>query len=170
MLTPYSKVYDAIWALLESSEEFKEHCSAANRIKFSGEGDRQPQKGNQQSADTPEIMLVANGGPLNLNNTSSTTRVNQAFDLVVNTGDYRLNEFVFPISWIVTCKAKEWCNTISALKWNGESFVKVVRITNNTIGESLERRQTGIKGWSTLIRFDVEMHFGTATQLTISEL
>lgn len=168
MLTPYQKVYDAIWALLESSAEFIALFPAANRIKYSSP-DRQPQKPNQQSADTPEIILVPLGGPINLQNTSSTTKVNQTYDLVVNTGDYRINEYVFPISWIVTCKAKEWCAHLATLLWRGTNYVKIVKITNSTIGESPERRSRGIKGWSTLISFNVEMHFDTVNQLQIGE-
>lgn len=170
MITPYSKVYDAIWALLEASAEFTTLFPVANRIKYGTQTDRQPHKPNQQSADTPEVMLVAMGGPINLQNTSSTTKVVQSYDLVVNTGDYRLNEYIFPIAWIVTCRAKAWCQHLASLLWRGANYVKVVRITNSTIGESPERRKRGIKGWSSVMTFEVEMHFSTNDQLQIADL
>lgn len=169
VVTPYSKVYDAIWALLEASNEFNTLFPVGNRIKY-GSTDRQPQKPNQATADTPEIVLIATGGPINIGNTSSTTKVQQSYDLVINTGDYRLNEYIFPIAWIVTCQAKTWCQHLASLQWRGTNYVKVVRITNNTIGESPERRKRGIKGWSSVMTFEVEMHFDTANQLQITDL
>lgn len=172
MQTPYGKVYDAIWALLESSTEFTALFPAGNRIKYGtqSDADRQPAKVNQQSADTPEAMLIAMGGPIEIGHTSSTTKITQNFDLVINTGDYRLNEYIFPIAWIVTCKGKEWCQYLASLQWRGTNYVKVVRITNSTIGESPERRSRGIKGWSSVMTFSVEMHFDTVQQLQIADI
>lgn len=170
MITPYSKVYDSIWEMLESSNDFVALFPEGNRIKYNQPDDRQPQKPNQATADTPEIMLVATGGPINIQNSSSTTKVNQRYDLVVNTGDYRLSEYIFPISWIITCKAKEWCAYLASLKWRNANYVKVVRITNSTIGESPERRQQGIRGWSSVMTFDVEMHFDINNQLQVADL
>lgn len=168
-VTPYSKVYDKIWELLESSDDFKNLFPEGNRIKFNTSNNRAPHKQNVQSGDMPEVMLLVEGGELNLSNTSSTTKSVLNYILAINTGDWRLNEYVLPINWLVTCLAKQWCATISTVTWRGVSFVKVVRITTNTIGESNERRNRGIRGFSTLITFQVEMHFDTVLQLQYTD-
>lgn len=168
--TPYSKVYDAIWALLEADAAFTNMFPAGNRIKFNDATDRAPHKQRVQTADLPEVMLLVEGGELNVQNTSSTTKSIVNYVLAVNTGDWRLNEFILPINWLVTCQAKLWCSFISNVTWRGQSYVKVVRITTNTIGESNEKRNRGIKGFSGLITFQVEMHFQTSTQLEFSDI
>ncbi len=168
-VTPYSKVYDAIWALLEASPDFTALFPEGNRIKFNSADDRAPIKQSVQTGDLPEVMLIVAGGELNLRNTSSTTKSVLNYQVVVNTGDFRLSEYVLPINWLVTCIANQWCSALTALTWRAKTFVKVVRITTNTIGESNEQRNRGIKGFSTLINFEVEMHFETAVQLQFTD-
>jgi hypothetical protein len=162
VVTPFTKVFDAIWNLFQADTNFTSMFAAGNRIKFNSETNRDVIKQNVQTSDLPEVMLLASGGPINLNNTSNTTKVVQNYSLVVNTGDLRINTYVNIINWLVLCDLKSWNTILTSLLWRGKHFVKVVRVTQHTIGQSDESRNRGIHGWSTLWNIEVEMHLATS--------
>lgn len=168
--TPSSKLYSAIWTLLETSEAFKELVKPKNRVKFDSETNRGPLKDNVQSADLPEVILVSEGfTELNIHNTSSSTKVVETFSLIANTGDFRLSLIQQALNWYVLCSIRQWQSSLSALTWKGVTYVKRVDVVSATTGQSNSERNRQIQGWVTVWRVQVEMHFATANLVDTEE-
>jgi hypothetical protein len=158
---PFSKVIDALWTLLEADVNFTDLVKTANRVKYNSETIRDPIKQNVAPADMPEVAIVYSGGPQNLFDTSSSTKLVASFDIIVNTGDYRLTEFAMKLEWIILNNLVQWRTVMAALEWRGENYVKRVTISSNVTGETIAARNRGLKGWTVVKTLDVEMHFKT---------
>ena len=168
-ITPFSKVYDEIWNLLEADVDFTNLFAVGNRIKFNDDETRDAIKQNVTTEDLPEVMLSVSGAAVNLGNTSSSTRIAQTYALIVNTGDMRVNRYINAINWLFLCKLNSWNTSLSALLWVGETFVKTVRVTSVNTGQSQQDRNRGIHGWGAVWNIEVEMLFSKSTQLVYQE-
>lgn len=165
---PLSKLHNAIWDLFEGSPEFVAMFKPGNRIKFNSPTDTNPVKQTVATADTPEFAVVPQGITPNLFDTSSSTKVVARYQLIVNTGDWRVNEISNIANWIILCNLAKWRDTLTALTWKGKPYVKVVRVLDLQQGETDAQRNRGIRGWATVWQCEIEMHFRTL-DLTIIE-
>lgn len=165
---PFNLVFDAIWALFESSSEFEALVKPGNKIKYNLAENRDTIKQTVTTADLPEVALVNSGFNINLFDSSSSTKVVARYSLIANTGDFRLNKLMNDLNWIVLVNLKDWRTVLTALTWHGASFVKRVGIVDLTVGESNPDRNRQIKGWVSVWQIEIEMHFQTST-LTYAE-
>ncbi len=159
---PFTLLYDELWNLLEQSPELSQLVAVGNRLKFNDEFNREPLKETVATADMPEILILSDGGDFNLMNSSSTSRFDLSYSIVINTGDYRLNVFAHQIQWFIFCQFVKWKTTLTTLTWKNEAFVKNVRLSNVTTGESMAERNRGINGFTTVCKILVEVIINTA--------
>lgn len=136
-----------------------------NRIRMDRPGDRDPWKETVSAADLPELRLDVDSLTANLMSTSSTTMVTRRYSWVLSTGDFRYTELLAPLEWYLTAAMLKWREKLSTLLWRDKSFVKVVRLTDGSAGYSDPQANRGIRGWSAIVRVEVEMHFSTADML-----
>lgn len=166
---PFTKVFDKLWELFELDTEFTSRIPEGNRVKYNSTTDREPLKQNIASADVPEFAITFDAGNINLFDTSSSSKVVAQYRMIINTGDFRVNEYAQLITWIVICNLRLWKTHLGALTWKDATFVKRVHILNLATGQSDPERNRQIKGWTSIFTVEVEMHFKT-TNLVFSEL
>jgi hypothetical protein len=162
MSNPLSAVYAKLWDAAEAHPVLAA-LSTANKIKFET---RQPIREQLQSADVPELMLVTVGGTSSLSSSSSSTRLTKRFDWVLTTGDMRLDEVMFPLSWALLEAMVASRMPLFALTWGGATYVKRVQEMQIREGESESARRTNVRGWTAVQSIEVEMHFHTATLIS----
>lgn len=159
---PFTLVYDRIWTLFEASPELSTLIKPGNRIKFNSETNRSPLKENITTADMCELLVLANGGDVNLYNSSSSSLFDMEYSVVLNTGDYRLTAIAMQVQWFIYCQAVKWVTELTSLQWCGESFVKNVQFRNVAIGESVAERNRGINGFTEVIKIAAQLFITTS--------
>lgn len=166
-ITPFTKLHTAIWGLFEDDTRFCQLIPPANRVRYD-KNDRMPLKNDIAAADLPEFMVVDYGGPINLNHSSSSAKVVRNYSAILNTGDYRINEFTNVLTWLMLCNIDTWQSKLALCKWFDRSFAKVLRITEATTGESVPQRNRKINGFTAVWSLEVECYF-QKSHLTFSE-
>lgn len=156
-MNPFTIVYNALWQLAEDDPGLKALIAERNRIHFVR--DKKAIKQNISDNDIPELILAPSGGSSNLQNTSTTSKIERRFDWLLSTGDYDA-KLIFDVQWSLFRAMLRW-NTLS-LKWKDKTFAKLIKLIDISEGESDPNRNRGIKGWSCLWAVSVEMHFDTA--------
>lgn len=156
--TPFKSVYDTLWQCVLDHPQFTPVVKATNQIKFDM---RKPYLDTVQSADLPELALTSEGGSYRLRSSSSSTAVTRRFDWVLTTGDMRLDEYLFPLSWVllealVTAQLK-----LRELTWHNQKYVTACNTLDPRDGESQAQRRSNIRGWSSVQTIVVEMQFST---------
>jgi len=160
---PFTKVYEALWELASSFEPFTNLVTLRNRISFAEEGNRTPVKNLVSTGDLPEVILAPTGGIANLHAATNYSRIAKTYDWLISTGDLRIKEGgLFPIEFALMRAMCNWKTPLSALTWNGNTFVKRCDLTDVSEGQSDTERNRGIKGWSALWSCEVEMYFNTS--------
>lgn len=161
-MTPFVLVYDALWELAEASSPLAEIVKPSNRIKFNHTGTKDPIKREVSQADLPEIILVTTGTAGNIQETSSTSRINKQFEWIVATGDLSVVNRLLPIEWAIWCAMIDYKAVLGALTWESQHFVKRCALLNASSGFTDSERNRGIRGWSSVWSIEVEMHFRTS--------
>lgn len=159
MADPLSTLYDALWTMLEAHSGFTDLVRIGNRVKFAGEM-RDPEKSMVLSADRPTVGILAEGGLPHLEATSNASFLTARFQIIVITGDLRLDEELYPVTWEIYGAMTRWHTALTALTWNGKTFVHLGRPTN-FVETPVEVVNQGIRGWVGKWTYEVEMHFTT---------
>lgn len=157
---PFTLVRDALWQLPQRHPVFRRLVKEGNKIKFEEPG--QQIKPETSTNDMPEVALFSTTAMINMQNTSSSTMCRRSYSWVLNTGDFRLDSVLYQVEWALFVGMTGWQAVLAALTWKGVNFVKVVRMTSVSDGQSDSQRNRGIKGWSAVWTVEVEMHFQTA--------
>lgn len=164
-MDPFSMLFDAFWEMAEASVPLMELVKEGNRIKFNT-SDRDPIKSEIAAADLPELVLSTEGSTeVNLHRTSCSTSIQRQYSWIIATGDKRVKAYLYPVEFALMCAMANWKNTIGALTWQGQDFVKSAQLIGVTEGQSDPNANRGIMGWSTIWRCQVDMHFTTASLL-----
>ena len=79
----------------------------------------------------------------------------------LSTGDFRVTLSLHPVEFALWACHAQWQSTLSALTWQGKSFVKRVDAMALSEGLTDVEKNRGIKGWSCVWVTEVEMHFAT---------
>lgn len=158
---PFTILYDGLWGLLEASPEFAATFKPGNRVRYDSETAINPLKEAIANADLPEVILIDDGMQAELLNTSSTSKVMTNYSLMISTGDFRWSMYTAQINWIILCNLSHWQTKLGALTWCGQHFVKLVRVLDNTTGQSIPERNRSIEGWTTIWKLQCELHFST---------
>jgi hypothetical protein len=167
-INPLTKIYLAIWELLNASPEFAEAVRVGNQVSYMREDNRDPLKQSVATADLPEVALVQNGIDCNLFNTSSGTKFVVEYALIINTGDFRLGETTSLLNWVAVCQFAKWKDYLAALTWKGKTFLKVCRLLNAKTGQSDPNRNRQINGFTTVWVISCECHI-TTSDLSVTE-
>ena len=158
---PFLLVYDKIFDLLfdGGSNPLADLVKVKNRVSFGSlaEQSRNIKKDNVASADMPELIVVDEGGSLNLHANSSGGQYMQSIGIYISTGDYRYSILASLINWYVWCNLIKWRTELTGLTWNGTPFVKNINIIPVQIGESNPERNRGINGWNVIWRLQIEL-------------
>ncbi len=112
-------------------------------------------------ADTPEVTLIPQGGPIDLHLSSSSMMMTRMFILIIQGGSQRVNLQVYPLEWLIIKILFNASDTLDL------SFVKGFRVLDAAL--SLEEIETlGAKReWSSSLTIQVDAII-PKTDLTIS--
>lgn len=159
---PFTRVYDALVALIADHDGVKHLLKTGNLIDYSG-GRADPTKGSIQSGDLPEIEVRPAGGDIALWKDSDSSEIVRRFIIALTTGDLRVDKSLLPLEWEIV---RALSRTVENL---GLSFVTKLTIE----GFDEERRGTeehrGTKGWVALFSVVVEMNFSRQDDLLAAE-
>jgi hypothetical protein len=184
---PFTLVYSKLWQMLEASTDFCALVSAGNRIKYIDDLDtdgsvdiaalRNPDKGNLQAGDFPQVAIESDDGITTLARSSDATSVSTRFRVMVLAGDKRLSYLgpagrytgLFPVMWSIVRALSTWDTQLTTLNWGTETgFVKLCNLTTHRerLGKALdEKRDVYARkdGWTMAWEGEVEMWFSTAS-------
>lgn len=158
---PFAQVFTGLWELALKHPGLNALVVDRNRIRFDLP-DRDVQKEAVADADLPELMLLSESISGNLQNTSSSSMITRQYSWVMSTGDFRYNERLSQLEWMLWCAMVGWKDVLTRLTWRGNAFVKRVNLQSSSTGISDPARNRGINGWSAVWRCEVEMHFRTS--------
>lgn len=159
---PLIIIYDALWDLLESSNEFKRLVRPGNRIRFDT---RDPIKSEVQAGDLPEVRIVPVTSKPHLQSSSSSTFIVETFEIQISTGDLRYTELLFPVKWAIYCAMANWMNVLRTLKWHDKVFVLNTKPNVVTDGASKADMDRRIVGWASVWSCEVMMCFATTDMI-----
>lgn len=159
---PFSMIYEALWQILEDSPDFSVRVKPGNRVKFIGKLDRLPEKDEILTADLPEVRVIPAGGTPHLQRTSNSSSCLKRFVIQVATGDRRVDASLFPVEWAVYKALTDWTNILTALEWQGNTFVNLARPMEITEDIGLINLERGISGWVTVFACEIHMWFKTS--------
>lgn len=160
MSNPFSMVYSELWNLAEANSELISLVQLRNRIRYDLDDNRDPEKRVTMDSDMPELSLMSTGLTGNMWNTSSTSTCTRTYEWMIVTGDMRITERLLPVEWALFRAMHGWKTILTALQWEGKSFVKRAALTN--IQDGILRpdsRQNVPRGWACIWGIEIEMHF-----------
>jgi hypothetical protein len=159
---PFTLVFDKLWELAEASVPLAALVKPGNRIKFNKEGERGPLKEAVAVADLPELVLTTTGtSAVNSHSSSCGSSITRQYSWLLSTGDYRFNYKLFPVQFALFAAIIDAEYEIQSLQWNGNPFVLRCFWSALTEGLSNAELNRGVKGWSSLWTFQIDMNFST---------
>lgn len=165
-INPFTLIFDALWSLFEQSPVFTTDVALGNRIHFNFYNDPNPLKPQIQDSDLPEVILISAGtNEINLYSTSATSKIVKRYQVMVATGDLRIQNYLNQIQWDLYCAFTGWTTLLGALIWpvgSGRTFVKRCALTDCEEGLDNTKENRGIIGWSSIWSAEVECHFLTS--------
>ena len=159
---PFTRVYDALVALIADHDGVKHLLKKGNLIDYSG-GRDDPTKSNVQSGDLAEIEIRTAGGDALLWFSSDSSMVGRRYSVGITTGDLLVDKSLFPLEW-------ELLRALAGAKDDlGLSFVHKVSIEGFDEEREGTDRHRGTKGWTALFNVVVEMTFDKKKHLLAAE-
>jgi len=163
---PFSKVYDGLWEMLENHSGFTDKVKIGNRQKFNGSMRSPKSLKAVLTADRPVVGLVVIGAVPQLHRASNLVTIHEQYEFVVITGDRRVTESLYPVSWEMVKAMTKWKTYLSSLTWNSKTFVHLGHAIGFT--ESLVDDDThSIRGWVGRWQYEVQMHFKETDMQTV---
>lgn len=156
-----------IWNVLEASPLFTSLVPEANRIKYTKDDTRKPDKEETRTADFPEIRLVPIRGITNYHASSTHTKFTKSWQLQMSTGDMRTTQFLNPVETAVICALMGWAPILQPLRFHTfpDPFIVLLEIEAATIGLRATQVdvKANIKGWASLLGVSVTIFIAFAT-------
>ena len=138
---PYSMVYAHIVAVLKR-QDLKVVSFLDNRLGA---------KDTLAEADLPEIQVRPTNLSGQLGDTSSTSAIVRSYQILINTGENRLKDYLFPVEWKITCAMFELkYGDLNMLRYKEVPFILTTEITAATAGISDPTQNRGATGWSSV--------------------
>lgn len=157
---PLTMVYDALWNLLEDFPPFTDQVAPGNRIRLNCKL-RDPIKDVLRKADLPEVLIFPAGGLTNIHANSSESRLERTYQVLLTTGDKRVNELHFPLQWHIIQAVAAWPARMGGMTWRGQPFLIDVNLPDTTEGMSDPDQNRNIPGWSSVITIATVLNFNT---------
>jgi len=154
---PFTAVLQAIWKILDEHDGFSRLVKLGNRWADGVPQDAPTRAGLAMDADRPEVNLV----PVDLGDivtTSTGFTFVQRYALVLNTGDDKATDTIFPLKW----------EAIKALlphrKLDELAYVKEMELIaiDDTFVDGEEEETGFAPGWTATIGVAVKMYFKQA--------
>jgi hypothetical protein len=161
-LDPFSRVYTALWSLLEASQTLTTLVPVGNRIRYDVDNDRSPTKGQKITADMPQLELAPSGGVSEVDYTignSGEVKAARHYVLRIATGEQAASKMLWKLEWAVMKALVPWRTTFKDITLSGADFVQQIRLTQDVEGLSKTLADQQIKGWVQLLTIEVEMTF-----------
>lgn len=159
---PFTLIHDKIWEVLEADAQFAALVKVGNRVKYNSSTDADPIKQSVVTDDMPEVAVTFNGNIANIHETSSSSKFIITFQLIINTGDFRANEKLLAILWVIYKNIITWRTQFATLEFSGERFLKRVDCKTVAAGQSDPNRNRSIKGWTAVCDLEFEVHLTTS--------
>ena len=157
---PFTKVFNALWALADASVPLNNLILPGNKIKFNLAQNRDPQKDSVLTADLVELMLSTTGiAETNLSHSSCDVSVKRQYAWMITSGDFRVNHLLYPVEWALVCAMADYESVLAPITYDGLQYVKLCRINTAVEGISNALQNRGIRGWSAIWACTVEMYF-----------
>lgn len=155
-MNPFGLAYEGLWKVVESNSYLVELINPGNRIKFD---ERRGMKDGISDADLPELALLPDGGAFNLRRSTCEIRLTRAYNWVVVTGDFRVNQSYNTITWELFVAMHNWEEILRSLLWRGCPFIQDCILTSCDEGISMSDLERGIRGWTGLWKVELHMQF-----------
>ncbi len=161
MSDPFTTVYDALWAHMETVSALTDLVLGGNRIKFDN---KNPIRDRESTTDTPELRIIPTGAqPLTPMSSNSTEFIEQ-YEVAISTGDQRLGASLFPLRWVLfkaLGSAQAAMIAVDLSTWNAKvTKISIVAVSDGA-GKSDQDR--GIEGWATFWEVLIQMVFQTSS-------
>lgn len=166
---PLSLVYNALWTMLENHAALTALINLGNRIKYNTYRES-AMKDTVSDADLPELGIIPVGGLPHIRRSSGGTSFLERFECRLVTGTQMLGTVggILPIKWEVYRAFVDWDVVLKVLTWSGNTFV--IQATLDEVSDDMLNTQLtldrGVIGWTSIMRFNVEMWFRTADLVT----
>lgn len=143
---PFTRVYNKIVGVL------KDHKLKV--VSWNSTADPLPDKLTE--GDLPEVQVRPTALASVIGDTSSTSVVQQSYDVSIASGDNRLGERLFPAQW-------QLFKALHAIKYGMEdlAFVLDLSVVSATTGlvDPLSPTNRGINGWASMWTITIHMSF-----------
>lgn len=153
---PFTKVYRALWDMLEESPLFVSLVPEGCRIKLASGTHRLAMKDTFSERDTPEVRIIQSGITPLQETTSCSSMYRQRYEIQVFSGGITYHPKHNPVKWAVLNALHRWRDVLAILTYNGERFVHLSRPVDATEYPTVERE---ILGWESVWAVEVHMHF-----------
>ena len=158
-------IYDALWDIVESDDTLTGLVREGNRIKFSRElptPDYDPRNEVVRDGNSPELMLLPDYFMGNATATQSHSQIQKNYNWVIRTSSRIASLELFPVEFALwrVLTSKSTYKTLEDLKFNSESFVNNVNISQG----SVTIPETGSQGmqvqaWRSIWVMSIGMNF-----------
>ncbi len=156
---PFSLVYRSLLEHLNNSAALAD----VNIVDLAST--RDPEIGTPSAADLPELQLRPGGYSTTLGRSSCASEIVRSYDLLLDTGDQRLQALFDPITFGVIAAMYDikYSSVLEALTWNGKSFITEVNLVDST-EELLDAsdNRSHIRAWVSIANIQVMMYFDNA--------
>ncbi len=147
---PLTQIHNKLWETLEDNADFTTTVKDKNRIKYSGT-DENPSKTERMIADTPQVTIVPQGGPINFHMSSSSMMFTRIFTIVIQSGSLRVNLQVYPLEWLIFKICFAASDTLNL------SFVKKFRLVDSTLSRDEIETLGARREWSSTLTIQVDV-------------
>ena len=156
---PLIQIHNAFWTMLEAHEPFTQLIPEGNRIKYSGKVGMKD-KDEISNADLPEVRVACVETSPHLQRTSNSSTLVKIFEVLISTGDWRINTLA-TLEWEILRALSKWSDSLSALTWRGARFVQLAKPTGMKRSVIEHGQNRGLQGWSAVWSCEVNLVFKT---------
>ncbi len=157
---PFTQMHLELWNILEANADFTATVNPGNRIKYIGTNEN-PKKKERMVADTPEVTIVPQGGPIDYHISSHSVQITRLFTLVIQSGSLRTSVQLYPLEWLITKIL------FNASDTENLSFVKRFRVLDAALSRDEVETLGSRREWSSSLTVEA-IAVIPKTDLTIS--
>lgn len=124
MPSPFTQVYDRLWAILDASSDLSLLVRPANRLRSINSAAR-PAKAHLLPADLPQLAILPASGEIHLFQTSTTSAFSQEFLIRCRAGDRASDPRLLDIKWTIIRAFAAQSDTLSLTAITGVEKARI---------------------------------------------
>ncbi len=155
---PWTQVYEVILSTLGAYAPLTDLVLAGNLINLSAL-DPDPYKKSVNARDLPELVVEPAGGEVNFGSAARRTQIDQDYDVLITTGDLRVDQVLFPVRYVVAQAL--YPLTDSRAGGGLPTFCNGFKLTQHS-EEKEDPENRGHRGWHNVVRIETQMHIDHA--------